>query len=82
MHPHSGTKEIGGTCLEIESQRKRIVLDIGCPLNCTPDKTLLPEISEIQTLGESLLGIIISYAHLDHYGLLSTGKSGVPILIV
>ena len=30
---HRGTREIGGTCIEIESQDKRIVLDIGVPLD-------------------------------------------------
>jgi len=29
---HRGTHEIGGTCVEIEAQGKRIVLDIGLPL--------------------------------------------------
>jgi len=29
---HRGTMEIGGTCVEIESQAKRIVLDVGLPL--------------------------------------------------
>jgi hypothetical protein len=28
---HRGTKEIGGTCVEIEWQGKRIVLDVGLP---------------------------------------------------
>jgi ribonuclease J len=30
---HRGTHEIGGTCIEIEAQHKRIVLDIGLPVN-------------------------------------------------
>jgi len=30
---HRGTKEIGGTCIELESQGKRIVLDVGLPLD-------------------------------------------------
>lgn len=29
---HRGCHEIGGNCVEIESQGKRIVLDIGLPL--------------------------------------------------
>ena len=36
---HRGTKEIGGTCVEIESQGKRLVLDVGLPLDATdPDE--------------------------------------------
>src|ERR1022692_1131971 len=32
---HRGTKEIGGTCVEIESGGTRIVLDVGLPLDVT-----------------------------------------------
>ena len=34
---HRGTKEIGGTCIEIEAQEKRIALDVGLPLDA-PDE--------------------------------------------
>jgi ribonuclease J len=30
---HRGAHEIGGTCIAIESQGKRLVLDIGQPLD-------------------------------------------------
>ena len=30
---HRGTKEIGGTCIELEAQGQRLVLDVGLPLN-------------------------------------------------
>ena len=29
---HRGTKEIGGSCVEIWTDNKRIVIDIGMPL--------------------------------------------------
>ena len=29
---HRGTKEIGGTCIEMEAQGRRIALDVGLPL--------------------------------------------------
>ena len=38
---HRGTKEIGGTCVEIESQDKRLVLDVGLPLDA-PDADTFP----------------------------------------
>ena len=68
---HRGTKEIGGTCVEIESQDKPHVLDVG----------LLPLTHLIQTRSHctqfrgfdaphpSLLGVVISHPHQDHYGL-------------
>jgi ribonuclease J len=36
---HRGTKEIGGTCVELESQGKRIVLDVGLPLDVADPDT-------------------------------------------
>lgn len=47
---HRGTQEIGGTCVEIESQGKRLVLGFDEP-------------------DPSLLGVVISHSHADHYGL-------------
>jgi ribonuclease J len=37
---HRGTKEIGGTCIEIGSEGKRLVLDLGLPLSLPRDYRL------------------------------------------
>ncbi len=67
---HRGTKEIGGTCVEIESQDKRIVLDIGLPLDVVdPDDMPLHPVPGFDRPDPSLLGVIISHPHQDHYGL-------------
>lgn len=67
---HRGTKEIGGTCIEIESQGKRIVLDVGLPLDAVdPDEVPLHPIKGFDTYDPSLLGVVISHPHQDHYGL-------------
>jgi ribonuclease J len=67
---HRGTREIGGTCIEVESQGKRIVLDIGIPLDVAdPDQFDLHPVNGFQQPEPSLLGVIISHPHQDHYGL-------------
>jgi ribonuclease J len=67
---HRGTKEIGGTCVEIESRGARIVVDVGLPLDATtPDEIPLPPICGLETPDPSLLGVVISHPHQDHYGL-------------
>lgn len=67
---HRGTKEIGGTCVEIESQGKRIVLDVGLPLDVTdPDEFPLHPIKGFEKANPNLLGVVISHPHQDHYGL-------------
>ena len=45
---HRGRKEIGGTCIEIEAQGNRVVLDFGLPLDAPDDadvqESLLPRV--------------------------------------
>src|SRR5947208_329743 len=67
---HRGTKEIGGTCVELESQGERVVLDVGLPLDVAdPDEFPLHPIKGFARPDPSLLGVVISHPHQDHYGL-------------
>ena len=80
---HRGTKEIGGTCIEIESAGKRIALDVGLPLDA-PDnghERLLPSVSGFRDADDSLLGVLISHPHQDYYGLARYLRSEVPVYI-
>ena len=80
---HRGTKEIGGTCIEIEAQGKRIALDVGLPLDA-PDEgqeELLPEVPGFREPDDSLRGVVISHPHQDHYGLARHIRPEVPVWI-
>lgn len=67
---HRGTHEIGGTCIEIESGDERIVLDAGLPLDvAVPEELPLHPIRGFGQPDPSLLGVVISHPHQDHYGL-------------
>jgi ribonuclease J len=67
---HRGTKEIGGTCVEIESQGKRIVLDVGLPLDVADPETFpLHPVKGFEKPDPDLLAVVISHPHQDHYGL-------------
>jgi ribonuclease J len=79
---HRGTKEIGGTCIEIESGGKRLVLDVGLPLDATePDELELHPVAGFAEPDPSLLGVCISHAHPDHYGLAHRLPKATPYLI-
>ena len=75
---HRGCHEIGGNCVEVESQGKRIVLDIGLPLK-DEGSVCLPDIGGLTFGDDSLLGVLISHPHPDHYGLLEKITQKVPI---
>jgi ribonuclease J len=77
---HRGNKQIGGSCVELEAQGHRIVLDLGLPLDAeTNDRRYLPAINGFDGSDPSLRGILISHPHLDHYGLLSHVSQNIKV---
>lgn len=95
---YRGTKEIGGTLVELKTGDSRILIDAGYPLflNNKPiedaislypyDKLLevgvLPDIKGLY--GWDLPGfdaVIISHAHIDHYGLLHYIHPTIPVYL-
>jgi ribonuclease J len=79
---HRGTREIGGTCVEVQAQGKRMVLDVGLPLTTNEAVSdSLPPVAGFKTPDPSLLGVVISHPHQDHYGLAARLPRGTPFLI-
>ncbi len=80
---HRGTKEIGGTCIEVEVTGKRLALDVGLPLDAPDEEQdrLLPDLPGFREPDPSLLGIVISHGHMDHFGLAKHVRPEVPVWI-
>ena len=79
---HRGTREIGGTCIEVEASGERIVLDLGLPLNA--DELMgvpLPDVAGFVTPDPTLKAIILSHGHRDHWGLIPKVTSQVPLVM-
>jgi ribonuclease J len=79
---HRGAAEVGGSCVELEAEGRRLVLDAGLPLR--PERVqmreLLPDVPGLWHAGDgSLEGLIISHGHPDHYGLADLVDPAVPI---
>ncbi len=70
---HRGSKEIGGSCVEIKSASgKSILLDMGIPLTDEANDMALEKLIPASlTLDKNKhLGVLISHAHQDHFGLI------------
>jgi ribonuclease J len=80
---HRGAEEIGGTCIELDANGSRIVLDLGRPLDASFDDDVpLPPIPGLANGDDpSLLGVVISHPHLDHWGLVPQVSPKVPVYI-
>jgi len=65
----------------LESAGKRLVLDVGRPLWADSGEHVpLPPVPGLEHGDDpSLLGVIISHSHLDHYGLLDQVSCQVPL---
>lgn len=79
---HRGTREIGGTCIELESAGSRILLDLGLPLNAVDlPSTPLPDVDGLREGSASLLAIILSHGHRDHWGLVPKASRRIPVVM-
>ncbi|MFD0482342.1 MBL fold metallo-hydrolase [Kineococcus sp. GCM10028916] len=69
---HRGCHEVGGCCIELEARGERLVLDVSRSLTAGRDEHVpLPDVSGLATGDDpTLLGVVVSRPHLDHYGLL------------
>ena len=78
---HRGAKEIGGSCVELEFGRARIVLDCGEPITPAPlgGAHPFPIIKGFTAPAKDLLGVILSHGHRDHWGQLDLTHPDVAI---
>lgn len=79
---HRGSRQIGGTCVEIAFESRRLLLDLGLPLDAqvTDPSSLLPEVAGLREPDESLLGIVLSHGHTDHWGLIPNARQKLPVI--
>jgi ribonuclease J len=80
---HRGAHEIGGNCVEVESQGYSILLDLGLPLSArAADPSFLPDVAGLADgLNPHLLGIILSHTHGDHCGLTGLAHGTIPVFM-
>ena len=96
MTIYRGTREIGGTLIEVRTASTRILIDAGYPLflggkpieakvarlpsSKLLDLGVLPPIQGLYAWDEAAFdAVLVSHAHLDHYGLLKYVNLRIPI---
>lgn len=70
---HRGSNEIGGTCIELSTERSTILLDLGLPLS--------KESKEFNATALRPDAVLISHPHQDHFGLIDALDPCVPVYI-
>lgn len=77
---HRSASEIGGNCIELQTEKSKILIDAGLPLDDDSDM-LNPELKIPPTLNLNgkFDGLVISHSHIDHFGLLKAFGVTCPI---
>ena len=70
---HRGTQEIGGSCVQISSGERSILIDAGSPLGESQSEVNLSDID--------FDAVLVSHPHQDHYGLIDKLDPIVPVYI-
>jgi ribonuclease J len=57
---HRGAAQVGGSCVELERDGKRILLDLGMPLDAAEGEIPLPDVPGLRVGDPNLLGVVVS----------------------
>lgn len=79
---HRGAHEIGGSCVEVMSDSgQTVILDLGMPLDSDDPTTVSHPSIGSRATGDPPLGVIITHAHQDHWGLVDEVAPEIPIFM-
>jgi len=67
---HRGNREIGASCIEVQTAQTRVIFDVGLELEGEP--------ATVPQNIDGVAALFITHAHPDHYGLVSKVPPGIP----
>ena len=78
---HRGTREIGGSCVEIRTSKGKILIDLGMPLDYDRHSTEEQEQirRDVAEWCRDVDAVFLSHAHADHYGFFNLLANDTPV---
>ena len=67
--------------MELEHDGLRMLLDLGLPLDAELEEASLPPVGGLHEQDTSLLAIVLSHGHRDHWGLLPKVRSAIDVYV-
>ena len=66
----------------MEARGQRLLIDLGLPLDAPANTAdLLPAVEGLREPSTSLLGVLLSHTHMDHYQLLAHVRPDLPVAL-
>jgi ribonuclease J len=81
---HRGSHQVGGSCVEVASQNSTVLVDVGLPLSYDfgddiKAYVLASLFEDLRQARKEVEGVLLSHAHLDHYGMAGMLPPEIPL---